>query len=138
MSDGGGDGRAFLGVGPGFPWRLDAAGNLAMTALDEHVRQSIVLILSTNRGERVMRPEFGAGLDRMVFAPMLPATAALLAHEVRTALIRNEPRSEVERVDVTPGDRPSLLLIDISYRVRRTDTAFNLVYPFSIERGLLP
>jgi hypothetical protein len=131
------DGRAFLGVGLAFPFRLDAEGNLAMTAFDEHVRQSIVLILSTDRGERALRPEFGAGLGGMVFAPLVPATAALIGHEVKTALIRNEPRIEVERVEVTPGDQPSLLLIDITYRVRRTDTVFNLVYPFSIERELL-
>jgi hypothetical protein len=118
--------------------RLDAAGNLAMTSLDDHVRESIVLILSTDRGERTLRPEFGAGLGRMVFAPVVPATAALIEHEVKTALIRNEPRIEVEGVTVTPGDQPSLLLIDITYRVRRTDTVFNLVYPFSIERGFLP
>jgi phage baseplate assembly protein W len=138
MADGGGDGRAFLGVGPAFPFRLDADGNLAMTSLDEHVRQSIVLILSTDRGERAMRPEFGAGLGRMVFAPVTPATAALIEHEVKTALVRNEPRIEVERVGVRAGDEPSVLLIDITYRVRRTDTVFNLVYPFYVERGLLP
>jgi phage baseplate assembly protein W len=138
MANGEDDGRAFLGVGPAFPMQLDAAGNLALTSLDDHVRQSIVLILSTDRSERAMRPKFGAGLGQMVFAPMLPVTAALIQHEVRTALIRNEPRIEVERVEVRPGDQPSLLLVDITYRVRRTDTVFNLVYPFSIERGLLP
>jgi hypothetical protein len=138
MANDDGDGRAFLGVGPAYPVRLDAAGNLAMTSLDDHVRESIVLILSTDRGERTLRPEFGAGLGRMVFAPVVPATAALIEHEVKTALIRNEPRIEVEGVTVTPGDQPSLLLIDITYRVRRTDTVFNLVYPFSIERGFLP
>ena len=138
MANGDGDGRAFLGVGPAFPLRLDAAGNLALTALEDHVRQSIVLILSTERGERAMRPEFGAGLGGMVFAPVVPATAALIEHQVKTALIRNEPRIEVERVDVKPGDEPSVLLVDITYRVRRSDTVFNLVYPFSLERGLLP
>ena len=138
MTNGDDDARAFLGAGPAFPLRLDAAGNLAMSSLDDHVRQSIVLILSTDRDERAMRPEFGGGLGRMVFAPVVPATAALIEHEVKTALIRNEPRIEVERVDVTPGDQPSLLLIDITYRVRRTDTVFNLVYPFYVERGLAP
>lgn len=138
MANGDGEGRAFLGVGPGFPFRLDADGHLAMTALDDHVRQSIVLILSTDRGERMMRPAFGAGLGQMVFAPLLPATAALIEHEVKTALVRQEPRIEVEGVTVTAGDQPSVLLIDITYRVRRTDTVFNLVHPFYLERGLLP
>ena len=132
------DGRAFLGVGPAFPLRLDSAGNLAMTSLDDHVRQSIVLILSTDRGERAMRPEFGAGLNRMLFAPLVPATAALIAHEVKTALIRNEPRIEVEAVTAAPGNQAAVLLIDITYRVRRTDTVSNLVFPFYLERGLLP
>ena len=132
------DGRAFLGVGPAFPLRLDRAGNLAMTSLDDHVRQSIVLILSTDRGERAMRPDFGAGRGRMLFAPLVPATAALIEHEVKTALIRNEPRIEVEAVTAAPGNQAAVLLIDITYRVRRTDTVLNLVYPFYLERGLLP
>ena len=131
-------GNEFLGAGIAFPLRLDAQGRIAMNSLEDHVRQSILLILQTARGERVMRPEFGAGLQDLVFAPATPATAALAEHTVRDALTRFEPRIDVLKVAATIDPRqPERLLVAVEYRVRRTDTIFNLVYPFYLERGEL-
>jgi phage baseplate assembly protein W len=130
------EGQEFLGAGVAFPLAIDAQGRIAMKSLEDQVRQSILLILRTARGERVMRPGFGAGLDALVFAAGTPTTAALAEHEVRQALVRNEPRIEVLRVagSLDPA-APERLLIEVEYRVRRTDTTFNLVYPFYLERG---
>ncbi len=129
-------GREFLGAGMAFPPALDGQGRFLMTGLDDHVRQSIRLILETARGERVMRQDFGSGLHRLVFSPPLPATASLLQHEVKQALLRFEPRIDLLAVDVAldPKER-EVLRVSVSYRVRRTDTMFNLVYPFYLERG---
>ncbi|HET7017133.1 MAG TPA: GPW/gp25 family protein [Streptosporangiaceae bacterium] len=129
-------GNAFLGAGLAFPLALDADGRLAINALDDHVRQSIGLIIETAPGERVMRPDFGAGLQDLVFEPVSASTAALVQHEVQEALILNEPRIDVLGVTVTADPtEPGLLRIDLSYRVRATDTMFNLVYPFYLERS---
>ncbi|WP_298439049.1 GPW/gp25 family protein [Geobacter sp.] len=129
-------GKEFLGAGVGFPLAVDGEGRLVMTRLEEHVRQSILLILRTMKGERVMRPDFGSGLDSLVFSPVGAATAALAEHEVKEALIRFEPRIEVLSVRAaTDPQQQELLLITLEYRVRRTDTLFNLVYPFYLEKG---
>jgi len=131
-------GKEFLGAGVAFPLRPDAEGRIVMNSLEDHVRQSIQLILQTARNERVMRPEFGAGLQSLVFEPLNQATAALVQHQVEKALVRFEPRIELLKVAVTldqnQGDR---LIINVEYRVRRTDTTFNLVYPFYLERGAI-
>ena len=131
-------GNEFLGAGLAFPLRPDAAGRIVMNSLEDHVRQSILLILQTAKNERVMRPEFGAGLQSLVFEPLTQATAALVQHQVEKALVRFEPRIELLKVAVTldqnQGDR---LIINVEYRVRRTDTTFNLVYPFYLERGAI-
>jgi len=132
------EGKEFLGAGVAFPLGVDAQGRIAMRSLEDQVRQSILLILRTGRGERVMRPDFGAGLEQMVFAPLTATTAALAEHQAREALVRFEPRIEVlsliARIDPT---QVGVLLLDLTYRVRRTDTTFNLVYPFYVERGEL-
>ncbi len=131
------DGKEFLGAGIAFPFRLDA-GAIAMNSYEDHVRQSILLILQTAKGERVMRPEFGAGLHNLIFEPVDPVTTARAKHEVEEALIRFEPRIDVLEVEVTVDPKEQYkLLINIQYRVRRTDTIFNLVYPFYLERGEL-
>jgi phage baseplate assembly protein W len=129
------DGREFLGAGLAFPLGLDEQGQLRMNSLEDHVRQSIGLILETAQGERMMRPDFGAGLRDLAFAPLDAATVALVAHQVRDALVRFEPRVDVDEVTVRAGDETGTLLIHLRYRVRRTDTMFNLVYPFYLERS---
>src|SRR5262245_21951303 len=121
--------RAFLGVGWAFPLSLAADGSLATAAYEEDVRQSILIILGTRRGERVMRPEFGAGLEEFVFEPVSLTTREALKRRVEESLVDWEPRIDVLRVEVStdPAQRDRLL-ISLSYRVRATNTHYNLVY----------
>lgn len=108
----------------------------AMAADEMSVRQSIEIILSTSKGERVMRPDFGCDLNRLLFQPNNSTTQALAKFEVREALQTWEPRIDVLDVSVqAEGTNGERLLIDISYRVRSTDNRFNLVYPFYLYRA---
>jgi uncharacterized protein len=126
----------FLGAGIAFPLHVNEDGLIAMNALEQHVRQSIHLILQTAKGERVMRPDFGARLSDLTFEPVTQATMTLAEHYVKEALTRFEPRIIVSKVEITVNpQQPDHLLIGLHYRVRSTDTTFNLVYPFYIERG---
>lgn len=123
-----------LGRGLAFPLRL-ASGRLGMNAYESQVEQSIRLILRTGQGERVMRSDFGAGMDRLAFEPMSAVTVALVQHRVKEALARFEPRIEVFDVTVEAQPAEGKLNVAIHYRVRRNDSVHNLVYPFYLERG---
>jgi uncharacterized protein len=128
--------KAFLGVGWAFPPGVEADGKIAEAAYDEDIHQAIRIILGTNPGERVMRPDFGAGLSSFVFEPVNTTTMALLQTRVREALIAWEPRIDVEAVNVTTeAVERNRLLIEMTYRVRATNTVHNLVYPFYLEEG---
>ncbi len=134
--------NAVLGQGIAFPLQLQN-GTLGMNAYESQVAQSIRLILSTAKGERVMRPDFGAGLERLAFEPNNTVTAILIQQQVNEALLHFEPRIEVLGVSVNQSDQAAVtasqkgeLLIEISYRVKTTDSIGNLVYPFYIERGV--
>jgi uncharacterized protein len=125
---------SFLGRGWALPVAPAGAGDLAMTEDGEDVRQAILLILETSKGERIMRPDFGCGLRRLVFQPISAALKTLVRKEVEDALIAWEPRIDVASVAVT--DHRSVrgaLLIDIRYAVRVTNTFYNLVYPFYLQ-----
>ncbi len=128
--------KAFLGVGWAFPPRVEADGVIAEAVYEEDIRQAIRIIIFTNRRERLMRPDFGAGLNEFIFANVNTTTMALVETRVRESLINFEPRIEVEDVSVT-GDKSerNKLLIDLSYRVRATNTLHNLVFPFYLEEG---
>lgn len=129
------EGKAFLGRGWAFPLGLNENGEIGMAEYEEDVRQSIRIILGTNQGERVMRPEFGASLRALAFEPITATTAALVRHRVEEALITWEPR--IDNVTVTVRAEPPLgrLLVEIRYRVRATNTFYNLVYPFYLLEG---
>src|SRR5689334_10810104 len=124
------DDKSFLGRGWNFPAGLDKAGDVA-TAVDvEDIQQAITIILGTAQGERLMRPDFGAGLQALVFEPINTTTMALVRHRVEEALINWEPRIDRITVAVTAEPPQGRLMIEIHYRVRTTNTFYNLVYPF--------
>ena len=129
--------REFLGVGWAFPMKLDKQGAFACAAYEESVRQSIWTILGTAKGERVMRPEFGCGIYDLVFEVNDAATAGKVMQAVREALLAFEPRIDVRDVQVRPEQQGEVMLISIDYEVRATNNAFNLVYPFYLERSAL-
>ncbi|MDQ1450760.1 MAG: uncharacterized protein QOK38_626 [Acidobacteriaceae bacterium] len=124
-------GKAFLGRGLSFPPAVDTSGQVAMVAYEQDIRQSLQIILATNHGERVMRPEFGAGLRDFVFEPADLSTMHRLQQRVQEALIDWEPRIRVNSVDVSlDASTRSTLSISITYTVRATNNIANLVYPF--------
>jgi uncharacterized protein len=128
--------RAFLGVGWAFPPRPSAGGDVSTAAYEEDIRQAVRIILGTVPGERVMRPDFGAGLRDLVFEPITTTTRALVRHRVEEALVRWEPRIDVEEITVEVGaGAANRLDVSISYRVRATNTFYNLVYPFYLLEG---
>jgi phage baseplate assembly protein W len=127
--------KAYLGIGWAFPVR-PVNGRLTFAQYETDVEQAIQIILLTLPGERVMLPEFGAGMRNFVFEPNSPATQRAVENAVRQALIDWEPRITLEGVKVTPGaNDPSLLLIHVDYVVRATNTFYNRVYPFYLLEG---
>ena len=128
--------RSFLGTGWAFPVRLTDDGSVALVDHDEDVRQSIRIILDTNLGERAMRADFGSGVRAFVFETISTTTVSLLRHRVEEALVRWEPRIDVDSVTATlPGGLRNRVDLSISYTVRATNTFYNLVYPIYLEEG---
>ena len=123
----------FLGNGVKFPFSTKD-GAIATSGGEELIRESVILILGTSKGERVMRPDFGCGINDLVFAPNNTSTATLIAFYVKEALLKWEPRIEVNEVQSYPDrNEPEKLNINITYTVKTTNTKKNLVYPFYLE-----
>jgi phage baseplate assembly protein W len=128
--------KAFLGQGWAFPPCLESDGAIEIVVYEEDIRQAILIILRTSRRERVMRPDFGAGLEDFLFEPLNETTMQLVKTRVEESLIDWEPRIIVEEVTVTGEQEPAgKLIIEITYRIRATNTLHNLVYPFYLQEG---
>lgn len=126
--------KAHLGVGWAFPV-TPVDGRLRFAFYEDDVEQAIQIILLTSRGERVMLPEFGAGLRDFVFEPNSESVRARIAEAVRNALVDWEPRINLERVEVTVGNENNVVLIHIDYVVRATNQFYNRVFPFYLLEG---
>lgn len=125
----------FLGRGWKYPVTIKN-GKIASSEGEDSIRESIMIILTTAKGERVMRPDFGCGINQLVFAPNNTSTATLIQFYIKEALQKYEPRIEVLDVSATPDDdEKHKLNINIEYLVKSTNTKSNLVYPFYLERG---
>jgi phage baseplate assembly protein W len=128
--------REFLGVGWKFPLQVTPTGTIAQAKYEQRIEESIYLILSTAKGERVMLPDFGCGIHELVFASNNTTTIALVVQKVREALVAFEPRIDVLDISAESApDQLNLLLIRVNYRVRANNARGNLVYPFYIRES---
>jgi hypothetical protein len=114
--------------------RLSTKGGIDMVEDEASVRQAIFLLLSTMPGERVMRPDYGCDLHRLVFSPNDDTTAGLAIHYVRRAITQWEPRIDVLRLDATRHVAAAECLdITLEYRVRATRRADRLIFPLNLS-----
>jgi Bacteriophage baseplate protein W len=132
--------RDFLGRGWSMPVELDPrTGLVASVDYEEDVRQSILIILETAPGERVMRPNFGCGIHELVFTAVDSTAIQRIKSEVEEAMRRCEARIEVIGVTVDEAaTAEGVLLIELEYRIRKTNQTGNLVFPFYFREGGRP
>ena len=113
------DARSSYDIGPGIGLVCTATGRLERIEGAALLRQSLLILLSTNLGERVMRPDYGCELLSLAFARNDDTTAGLAIHYVRQAVTRFEPRVRILRVDATrSAAEPNRLDVELDYQPR--------------------
>ncbi|HYP30286.1 MAG TPA: GPW/gp25 family protein [Burkholderiaceae bacterium] len=134
----------FLGRGWRFPLLPDDTGSLGWCEGQANVEQSLRILLLTAVGERVMRPTFGTEAPQLVFAPGSDQYLRRLEQSIQDAVRDFEPRVDLIEVRAEPevadpgttpeasasGRAEARVTVSISYKVRRTNSRFNLVFPF--------
>ncbi|CAG7638778.1 hypothetical protein PAESOLCIP111_03976 [Paenibacillus solanacearum] len=129
--------KAFLGQGWKFPIEVDfATGRIKQTAHEDDIAEAIRIIIWTAKGERLMRPEFGCGIDRFLFEGSDDTTLRLIEAEIEEAIRLWEPRvHEIEVRAERDAAKVEKLLIQVQYKVRTTNNLFNQVYPYYLYEG---
>ena len=116
--------------------QLSAGGKIETIGGEESIRQSILLLLATAPGERVMHPDYGCNLHRLVFAPNDESTAGLAMHYVRQSIERFEPRVEILALDASRSqEQPELLEISLAYQVRATQQSGQITFSLNLMEG---
>jgi len=130
-------GKEFQGRGWAFPIAIEPdRGRVESVAYEKDIEQSIYIILSTSKGERVMRPEFGCGIHDLVFGAINTTLVTQVKQTVTEALRTFEARIDILRVEVDASRASDgLLVINLDYRNRTTNQAGNFVYPFYFKEA---
>ena len=127
---------SFLGTGWGFPPTFDRnRKGVGMISDEEDIRSSLHILLTTDVGERVMRPKYGCNLHRLVFEPMNITLQTYMKDLIRTAILYFEPRIILNDVTLTPEALEGRVLIDVDFTIAGTNTRTNYVYPFYTHEG---
>jgi phage baseplate assembly protein W len=129
--------KSFLGRGWGFPPQFNKGINAVSMLEDEaDIKSSLEILLSTRLGERVMVPGYGCNLDELLFKPLNLTLKTFVVDLIKTAILYHEPRIDVNRIDIDPtNELEGVLLINIDYTIRTTNSRRNMVYPFYKEEG---
>ena len=132
-----GNTKSFLDRGWAYPVSVNkATGRVKLSEYEQDIAEAIRIILTTRRGERIMRPEFGSRLHEYIFEVDSLGVRSRIEHEAEEALRLWEPRITgiKTKAEFSEG-RNSGFALHISYVVRNTNGTFNAVYPFFIAEG---
>jgi phage baseplate assembly protein W len=127
--------EGFLGRGWGFPPAFSRTGVVRMVGGVDDVHESLGILLGTQLGERIMRPEYGCDLRQVLFEDLDASAVAYLRDLVRTAVLYHEPRVRLEQLTLTPLPLEGRVDIAVEYVVRATNSRHNYVYPFYLREG---
>ncbi len=127
-------GESFLGAGMKFPPQIDqVTGRFAVSSAEQSVKESIYLILMTQKTERFPRPDFGSNLSSYTFMDLDITSLNMMIHSLTNQILSQEPR--VRNVSVTTDSqvRDGCLIVNIDYVVRDSNVRDNLVFPFYLN-----
>jgi phage baseplate assembly protein W len=128
---------SFLGKGWGFPPSFSQNGrDVLQVSEQEDIQQSLLILLSTAQGERIMREDFGCDLQSFMYEEISQSLINSLTLIITNAVLYYETRIVLNSVDIDEsGQYQGLINIKLDYTVRSTNSRFNLVYPFYLNEA---
>ncbi len=129
--------KSFLGKGWSFPPEFRKGVEPTVTVTEEEdIRQSLEILMQPNPGERVHRYDFGCGIRRFIQEEMTLTVQTQMQDVISRAVLMFEPRVTLNEVELDV-DRVAegIVLVELDYTVRRTNSRTNMVFPFYLREG---
>lgn len=127
----------FLGRGWSFPPSFNRnQPGVEMLEAEADIVSSLEILLTTAPGERVLQPEYGCNMEELLFENVDTTTKTLVADKIENSILYFEPRIDLEKVRLDDSrEWEGVILIEIVFRVRTTNSRFNFVFPFYKNEG---
>ena len=129
------DTKDYVGSGLAYPISTDIRGNFRLSSDFVNIEESIDIILRTNLGERVYRPDFGSRLSELSFEPVNSETLLKIRLYVEEALGRWEPRIKLKKVIAEPNSEKNTISIEIIYQIKDSPDLNSMIYPFYLQNN---
>jgi len=130
------DNKGFLGRGWKFPIEFSRGYNSnTMVEHEQDIKESLIILLTTIRGSRFLRPSYGTSVRTLIFEPLDANTATFISDEIKKAILVHEPRVFVDKVNATQESLNGTLEVAIDYTIISSNTRSNLVFPFYLNEG---
>jgi len=129
--------ETFLGIGWGFPPVFSSSNKTVVTVRDaEDVKQSLHILLTTELNERVMRSDYGCNLSPLLFENITVTLLTKIKEIIKQSILKYEPRIDLENIYFGSDDsKEGIIVIEIEYLIRTTNSRQNYVFPFYLEEG---
>jgi phage baseplate assembly protein W len=92
------------------------------------IKQAIVNLVLTNKGERLFNPDYGSDIRSFLFEPLDYAVAGIIKNNMQLSLTKYEPRIKVTSITCKPNFEDNGIDVEMTYEIRGTD-----VPPVQIE-----
>ncbi|WP_276363720.1 GPW/gp25 family protein [Daejeonella sp. H1SJ63] len=127
----------FLGRGWSFPPEFNITSqSVEMTEKVDDIYKSLEILLTTKVGERIMQPKYGCNMDELIFESLDTATKTIIIDKIKTAILYFEPRIDAKKIELnTDNESEGIIVLEIEYVVRATNSRFNFVYPYYRNEG---
>ena len=110
-----------------------------MASGTDDIEQSLVILLQTRLGERTLQEDFGCEMSGFLFEEIDGRLINRITSLISNAILYFESRITLDKLDIDRSNAvDGLLLINIAYTVRSTNTRYNMVYPFYLNEATLP
>lgn len=121
-------------MGWAFPIGVDSrTGKIKTTNLSEDIKQSIIILLNTTRGERLKHSSYGTDLNRFVFEPISYSLIREIKEEINSSLNYWEKRIKNVEVNVLNDvEEETQLLINITYDIKETGEREEINYEYNL------
>lgn len=128
--------KDFIGIGWEFPPTFDLTG-VKLVESNNDIHESLKILLSTVKGERIFRPEYGCNIQQWVFSKMTLSERTLIIDTIKKSIKIGEPRITLTNVSVEIKDsNEGILWINIHYVINTTNTPDNIVFPFYFKESI--
>lgn len=129
--------KSFLGTGWKFPPAFDKETKQVALSSDEiDISESLQILLRTEPGERIMRPDYGCNMRKFIFERHDATFITGLNHTISRAILNFEPRVDfIDAKVLKSNELDGVLHIEVNYRIIITNTRHNIVFPFYLLEG---